>query len=295
MTVPPSVASVHVLPVRSADRDRASGVDRGAGGDRGPGEAARIGERLDDAGAQVEQRAGVDVDADALCGLRLRENPDRRAALAPLFRALLDLCEPGTPDRALQRAIADKLAVDAVFVDQRVDGRRAAAQEAEQPFAIIRAEPRDDVVGREPHPSVDQADIAPRAAEADLDRLERHDPRSGLSQMQGGRKAGIAATDHGNIGPGVALERRGRRRRRSGHFPQTMRERIVLHARYRILEPGQRMAMIGFRRRSFHLGLALDASSAGQYRSILAQLLVRKSNRSRRLADAGAGGPRTLR
>ena len=116
-------------------------MDRGAGGDRGPGEAARIGERLDDAGAQVEQRAGVDVDADALCGLRLRENPDRRAALAPLFRALLDLCEPGTPDRALQRAIADKLAVDAVFVDKRVDGRRAAAQEAEQPFAIIRAEP----------------------------------------------------------------------------------------------------------------------------------------------------------
>ena len=194
-------------------------MDRGAGGDRRPGEAARIGERVDDSGAQVEERARVDVHANALGGLGLREKADRRAPRAPLPGALLDLGEPRTPDRAMQRAVAHELAVDAMLVDKRVDFGRAAAEQAEEPFAIIRAEPLLDVVGREPHAGVDQADVAPGAAEADLDRLERDDLRPGLSQMKRRRETGIAAADDCDLGPHLALERRRRRRWRSGHFP----------------------------------------------------------------------------
>ena len=133
---------------------------------------------------EFEQRAGVDGDADAPRRLLAAENLHRRAAPPPLPLALLDLGQPRAADGAVQRAVAHKLAVDPVLLDQGVDFRRAAAQQAQQPLAIVRAEPRRDIVGREPHAGVDQADIAPRASEADLDRLERDDLRAGLGQMQ---------------------------------------------------------------------------------------------------------------
>ena len=167
---------------------------------------------------------------------------DRRAARAPLPGALLDLGEPRAPDRTMQRAVAHKLAVDAVLVDKRVDFRRAAAKQAEEALAIVGAEPLDDVVGREPHAGVDQADVAPRAAEADLDRLERHDLGPGLSQMERRREPGIAAADDRDVSPNLARKRRCRRRGRRGQFPEAVRKGIVLHLR-----------MIGRRPRSFQL------------------------------------------
>ena len=116
-----------------------SGEVGGAGGDRGAGQSTRIGERLDGDGAQIKQRARIDVDADALRSLGAVELADWRAPRAPLARALRDLGEPGTPDRTVQRAVADELAVDPVLFDQGVDFRRAAAEQGEQPLAIVRA------------------------------------------------------------------------------------------------------------------------------------------------------------
>ena len=59
------------------------------------------------------------------------------------------------------------------LLTQRLDLGGPIAKQLEQPLAIIGAEPRRDIVGREPHAGVDQADVAPRAAETDLDRLQR--------------------------------------------------------------------------------------------------------------------------
>ena len=204
-------------------------MNDGARRERRARQPARISERLDGAGAQIEQRAGIDVDADPPRRLLAAENFHRRAARAPLRAALLDLGEPRRPHRAMQRAVVHEFARDPVLVDERLNLRGPIAKQLEQPLAIVGAEPRRDVVGRKPHAGVDQADVAPRAAEADLDRLERDDLRSRLGEPQRRREPGIAAADDRHIGPNLALERRGRRRRRSGHFPEAVRERVVLH------------------------------------------------------------------
>ena len=87
----------------------------------------------------------------------------------------------------MQRAVVHEFAVDAVLVDDRLNLGGPIAKQLQQPLAIVGAQPRRDLVGREPHAGVDQADVAPRAAEADLDRLQRDDLRARLSQMQRGR------------------------------------------------------------------------------------------------------------
>ena len=58
--------------------------------------------------------------------------------------------------------------------------------------------------GCKPHAGVDQADVAPRAAEADLDRLEGDDLRARLGQPQRRREPGIAAADDRDVGPDLA-------------------------------------------------------------------------------------------
>ena len=100
-----------------------------------------------------------------------------------------------------------------VLDDQRLNLGGPVAKQFEQPLAIVGPKPRRDIVGRKPHAGVDQADVAPGAAEADLDRLQSDNLGSGLREMQRRREPGIAATDNRHIGPNLALERRGRRRR----------------------------------------------------------------------------------
>ena len=206
-------------------------MDRGARGDRGAAKPARVGERLDGSGAHVEERTGVNVGADPrrrLCG---RQRPDGRAALAPLLRALLDLRDARAADRAMQRAVAHRLTVDGVRVDELEHLGRRLAEQRQDSFAVVRSEPLHDVARLKPQAGVDQADVAPRAAEADLDRLEGDDLRPRLGEPQRRREPRIAAADNRDVGANLALERRRRRRRGSGHFPKAVRERIVLHVR----------------------------------------------------------------
>ena len=133
------------------------------------------------------------------------------------------------PDRAMQRAVAHEFAVDAMLGDERLDLGGPVAKQLEQPLAIIGPKPRRDIVGRKPHAGVDQADVAPCAAETDLDRLQRDNLGPCLRAMQRRREPGIAAADNRHVGPNLALERRSRRGRRSGYFPKAVRERVVLH------------------------------------------------------------------
>ena len=113
----------------------------------------------------------------------------------------------------MQRAVANEFAVDAVLADERLDFGRPVAKQFEQTLAIVGAEPLHDLVRRKPHAGVDQTDIAPRAAEADLDRLERDYPGPRFRKVQRRREPGIAATDNRDVGPDLAVERRGPRRR----------------------------------------------------------------------------------
>ena len=121
---------------------RASGVDHGAAGDRDAGESARVGERLDGAGAQIEERACIDVDADAPRRFLAAEHLHRRPARAPLRATLLDLGEARRSSRAMQRAIAHEFAVEPMLIDERLDLGGPVAQQLQEPLAIIRTEPR---------------------------------------------------------------------------------------------------------------------------------------------------------
>ena len=126
---------------------------------------------MDGAGAHVEERARVSLGSDPRRRLGGGKRPDRRTALAPLLRALLDLREARAADRAMQRAVANRLAVDGVRVNELEHLGRRPAEQRQDPFAVIRSERLDDLARRQPHAGVDQANVAPSAAEADLDRL----------------------------------------------------------------------------------------------------------------------------
>ena len=78
----------------------------------------------------------------------------------------------------------------------------------EQPLAALVAERRDDVLRHDPEPGIDQADIASRAAPADLACFEQDDRLALARQIQRGGTPCEAATDDGDIGLGVALNNR---------------------------------------------------------------------------------------
>ena len=86
------------------------------------------------------------------------------------------------PDRAMERAVAHEFARDVVLGDERFNLGGSVAEQFEQPLAIVSAEPRRDIVGREPHAGVDEADIAPGAAKTDLDRLQSDNLGSGFRE-----------------------------------------------------------------------------------------------------------------
>ena len=190
---------------------------------------ARISERLQRAGAHVEQRARIGIAADPAGGFRRVEQGYRRTALAPLLRPVLDLLEALGADGAMQRAVLFELAGDPMLVDQLHDQTRRIAEHIEQPLAIDLAENAGKIVGHHPHAGIDQADIAAGAAEADLLGFEQNDLRPGFRQMQAGGDAGIAAADDHHISLDCALKRHGDRRLRSGLFPEPVRARIIQH------------------------------------------------------------------
>ena len=146
----------------------------------------------------------------------------------------------------MQRAVAHGIAVDGVRVDELQHLGRRLAEQRQDPFAVVRSEPLHDVARQEPQAGVDQTDVAPRAAEADLDRLEGDHLRPRLGEPQRRREPRIAAADDRDVGANLALERRGRRRRGSSYFPKAVRERIVLHVvrcRDRFSTPAREFAM----------------------------------------------------
>ena len=137
--------------------------------------------------------------------------------------------EAARADRAMQRAGALDFAGDPVLVDELEHGPRRVAEQRQQPLAVCLAERRRQFVGHHPHAGVDQADVAPRAAKADLGAVEHGDRRAALSRVQRRGEAGVACADDGDVAVDVDFQPRRRRRRRGGFFPQAVAQRIAVH------------------------------------------------------------------
>ena len=209
--------------------DRARGEDPGARGNGGVGEAARIGERLDRAGPKIEQRAPIGSSPHHTGGFGRVEKADGRASRLPLPGALGDFGHALRADRAVKRADALDLARDRVPRHEVEDRRRRMAEKVEQPRPIGLAQDLRQGIRHDPHPGIDESDIAPRAAEADLDALEHHDLGAAFRQMQGRRQAREATADDHDIGRDVPVERRRGGRGRCRAFPKAMAARVAPH------------------------------------------------------------------
>ena len=182
------------------------------------GEAARIAERVYGAGAAVEQPAMEGARPDGACGLLAVEQLHRRAERRPGGVALFELAPAGGAVGGVDGARAHRLALDAVPVDQREHLAGRVGKRRDQAFALLPAERGLDPVGRQPEPGIDEADIAPGAAIADLLRLQHAAGDAPLREAQGGGEPGEACADDGDVRLGVAVERRAVRagRRRPG-------------------------------------------------------------------------------
>ena len=108
----------------------------------------------------------------------------------------------------MQRAFATQLAIDAVLVHQAEDQGRRSAEHPIELAADRLAEAGLDIVGCDPHPGIDQPDIAPRTAMASAMGLQHADPLALFKQMNGRRQTGNPGTDHTDIDPDLALEPR---------------------------------------------------------------------------------------
>ena len=182
------------------------------------GEPARIAERIDGAGPPVEQPAVKGARSDGAHGPVAVEQFHRRAERRPGAVALFQFALSGGAVRGVDRAVVRGLAIDAVPVDQSKHLPGRFGKGGDQPLALLPAERGFDPVGRQPEPGIDEADIAPGAAKADLLRLQHAAGDALLREAQGGGEAGEPRADNGDVRLGIAVERRtvgaGRRRPR---------------------------------------------------------------------------------
>lgn len=166
--------------------------------------------------SRAPEAFGAGERARPLGGKRL----DWGAAFLPLRLAVLDLRHALAANGHVQRAIADGLTGDAVFLDQGIDHGRSVAEFGEQAVAGGRAERGDEIVGLHPHAGIDQADIAAGAAEADHPGFDDRCLDPFFGEVKSRREAGEAAADDGDIGRQVTAERLGFWRGRCRRMPE---------------------------------------------------------------------------
>ena len=101
-----------------------------------------------------------------------------------------------------------QMTVDGVPGDQPLDQRLGILAQLPEPAGLIHAHQLFQRVLLHPLTAAQLPAIAPRGAKAHTLRLQQHHVAPGFGQMQRRREAGVAATDHADIRPGLALQRR---------------------------------------------------------------------------------------
>ncbi|MCY1427826.1 hypothetical protein D9M71_436890 [compost metagenome] len=122
--------------------------------------------------------------------------------------------------RHVQRALVLGLAVDAKALDHGEHFSRGFAKHLVQAAALLLAEGGLDVIRADPGTGVDQPDVAPGAAVADLPGLQQDHRLALFEQVDGRRQAGNAATDHADIGLVLTGQGLGGHARFADEFPQ---------------------------------------------------------------------------
>ena len=136
----------------------------------------------------------------------------RRAAARQLLRGDSNLGRVLRPHCCAQGAVAARVAANVMPLDEiEYKGRRGAG-EGIHAAAQLLAEVALHRIRIELQAGIDLAAIAAGGAPARLLRLEQHDLRALLRQMQSGRQSGDAAADHGRIGAHIPVQRRRRDR-----------------------------------------------------------------------------------
>jgi hypothetical protein len=118
----------------------------------------------------------------------------------PLLMTRFEIGGAGAIVGHVQIALTMNLAVDAMALDHGEYLRGRVPQCLVQPRALGGAQGRLDVVGADPGAGIDQPDIAPGAAMADLVGFEHHHPLALLEQPDGRAQAGDAGADDADIG-----------------------------------------------------------------------------------------------
>ena len=124
--------------------------------------------------------------------------------------------------RHVQRAFAAQLAIDVISVDQAEHQGRCRTEHAIELTAHRFAKPGFDLVRWNPHPGVDQPDIAPRTAMTGTMGFQHADTFTLFQQMHRRRQTGKTGADDADIYPHLTLERRIVRPLRRQFFPQTL-------------------------------------------------------------------------
>ncbi len=150
----------------------------------------------------VEQRAAA---AGVFAGFAGQQF-DVGTAPLPLLGTALQIRQAFAVVRHVQVAGAGVLAID----ERRVE---AAGLDAAQHFF--------QCIGRDPGAGVDQTDVAPGAAVADLMRLDHAHRFAAFKQLQRSRQAGEPGAYNAHIGVSLTGQHRAQRTLRSQLFPQT--------------------------------------------------------------------------
>ena len=137
----------------------------------GAGKATGIGQGLNRASATVKQSACVKTGAKHGGGFGLVQQINRSTALLPLARPFGQFGHALFADTGVQRADWICFAGNGVAAHHFPNISGTGAQKIQQAVAVILPQGGDQVFGHDPHARIDQTDIAPRAAKADLCRL----------------------------------------------------------------------------------------------------------------------------
>lgn len=123
----------------------------------------------------------------------------RRAATFPLFFTTAQVGFATGVVRHVQRAFAAQLAIDVVFIHKAEHQGWCRTEHAVELAADFAAKSGFDLVRWNPHPGVDQPDVAPRATVTGAMGLEHTNTLALFQQMHRCRQTGKPGADDADI------------------------------------------------------------------------------------------------